>query len=61
MCIRDSRLPVSATSFTQALLVTETNAPAGVEGTGTFVDDYALTGGPTNTNARFYRVKLVNP
>jgi hypothetical protein len=55
------RLTASATSFTQALLVTETNVPAGVEGMGTFVDDYARTGGPPSTNARFYRVKLVNP
>ena len=55
------RLTFPATSFTQAVLVTETNVPAGVEGTETFVDDYALTGGPPSTNARFYRVKLVNP
>ena len=55
------RLTASATSFTQALLVTETNVPAGGEGMETFVDDYALTGGPPGTNARFYRVKLVNP
>jgi len=54
-------LTVSAASFTQALMVTETNVPAGVESTGTFVDDYTLTGGPPGTNSRFYHVKLVNP
>jgi hypothetical protein len=54
-------LAVSATSFTEALVVTETNVPAGMEGMETFVDDYALTGGPPSTNARFYRVKQVNP
>jgi hypothetical protein len=55
------RLIVPTTSFTQALLVTEANVPAGVEGRETFVDDYSLTGGRPGTNARFYRVKLVNP
>jgi len=54
-------LLVSGASFTQALTVTETNVPAGVESTETFVDDYALTGGPPGTNTRFYRVELVNP
>jgi len=47
--------------FTPALTVTETNVPAGVESTETFVDDYSLTGGPPGANSRLYRVKLVNP
>jgi hypothetical protein len=54
-------LLVSGASFVQALTVTETNVSAGVESTETFVDNYTLTGGPPGTNARFYRVKLVNP
>lgn len=54
-------LTVSGASFTQALMVTETNVPAGVESTETFVDSYTLTGGSPGTNSRFYRVKLVNP
>lgn len=54
-------LTVSGASFTQALTLTETNVPAGVESTETFVDDYTLTGGPPGTNSRFYRVKQVNP
>ena len=52
---------VSAASFTPALMVTETNVPAGVESTHTFVDDYTLTGGPAGTNSRFYRVRQVSP
>ena len=54
-------LNASGASFTQALTMTETNVPAGVEGTETFVDDYTLTGGPPGTHSRFYRVRLVNP
>lgn len=54
-------LTVSGASFAQAVLVTETNVPAGVESTETFVDDGTLTGGPPGTNGRFYRVKQVNP
>ncbi len=48
-------------SFTPALTVTETNVPAGVASTETFLDNYTLTGGPPSTNARYYRVKLVQP
>jgi len=48
------------TGFTQALVVTETNALAGMQSTAIFVDNYTLTGGPPATNSRFYRVKLVN-
>lgn len=48
-------------SFTTAWVVTETNVPAGVASTQTFVDDGALTGGPSGTNSRFYRVQQVNP
>jgi hypothetical protein len=54
-------LTVSGAGFTPALTVTETNVPAGVESTETFVDDYTLTGAPPGTNSRFYRVRLVNP
>ena len=54
-------LTVAGACFTQAVMVTETNAPAGVESTETFVDDYTLTGGPPGTNGRFYRVQQVNP
>jgi hypothetical protein len=50
----------SGITFTQALTMTETNVPAGVESTKTFVDDYSLTGGPPGTGSRFYRVRLVN-
>jgi hypothetical protein len=51
----------TGTSFTQALTMTETNVPAGVESTETFVDDYSLTGGSPGNGSRFYRVRLVNP
>lgn len=54
-------LTASGANFTQVLTVMETNVPAGVESTETFVDDYTLTGGPPGTKSRFYRVKLVNP
>jgi hypothetical protein len=33
-------------AFTKVLTVTETNVPAGGEGTQTFVDNYTLTGRP---------------
>ena len=48
-------------SFIPALTVTETNVPAGVESTETFVDDGTLTGGSPITPSRFYRVKQVTP
>jgi hypothetical protein len=51
----------SRTSFAQALTLTETNVPAGVEGTATFVDDYTLTGGPPGATGRYYRVRWVGP
>jgi hypothetical protein len=51
----------SGTGFTQALSLTETKVPAGVESTATFVDDYTLTGGPPGTNGRYYRVRWVGP
>jgi hypothetical protein len=54
-------LPSSGTGFTQALTLTETNVPAGVESTATFVDDYTRTGGPPGTNGRYYRVRWVGP
>ena len=54
-------LTISGASFSQALTVTATNVPAGVESTETFVDDGTLTGGSPGTNSRFYRVKQVNP
>ena len=47
--------------FTPALILMETNVPAGVEGTATFVDDYTLTGGPPGPSGRYYRVKWVGP
>ena len=56
-----NNLTVSGAGFAQALTMTETNVPAGVESTETFVDDYSLTGGPPGTGSRFYRVRLVNP
>jgi hypothetical protein len=56
-----SSLIASGANFTQVLTVTETNVPAGVKSTETFVDDYTLTGGPPGTNTRLYRIKLVNP
>lgn len=56
-----NRLALAGTSFTQALTLTETNVPAGVESVETFVDNYTLTGGPPGTNSRFYRVRLVQP
>jgi hypothetical protein len=43
-------------AFAQALTVTETNVPAGVESTQTFVDNYTLTGGPPGAHGRYYRV-----
>jgi len=54
-------LTVSEASFIPVLMVTETNVPAGVESTEFFVDDGTLIGGPSVTNSRFYRVKLLNP
>jgi len=51
----------SAASFAPVLMVTETNVPAGVESTETFVDDYTLTIGPPGPHGRFYRVIQVNP
>lgn len=54
-------LTPSGASFTPALTVTETNVPAGVESTETFVDDGTLTGGLPVSSSRFYRVKQVNP
>ena len=48
-------------AFTKVLTVTETNVPAGVEGTQTFVDNYTLTGGPTGANGRYYRVRWDAP
>ena len=56
-----SSLALSATDFTSALTVTETNVPEGVQGTATFVDDYTLTGGPPGPNGRYYRIKWVGP
>jgi hypothetical protein len=46
-------LPIA---FTQALTVTETNVPAGVMSTQTFVDNFTLTGGPPGPGGRYYRV-----
>jgi hypothetical protein len=54
-------LTISGTNFIVALAVTETNVPAGVESTETFVDDGVLTGGMPGSNGRFYRLKQVNP
>ena len=48
-------------NFSSALIVAETNVPAGVEGRLIFVDDGTLTGGVATTHSRFYRVKLVSP
>ena len=56
-----NRLAPAATAFTQALTTTETNVPAGVQTTATFVDNFMLTGGPPGTNGRFYRVRWVGP
>lgn len=47
--------------FTEAVTVTETNVPPGVEATATFVDDYTLTGGPPGAEGRYYRVQWVGP
>jgi hypothetical protein len=51
----------ASTSFAQALTLTETNVPAGVESTATFVDDYTLTGSPPGANGRYYRVRWIGP
>ena len=51
----------SPTSFTQALSMTETNVPAGVESKLTFVDTFTLTGGPPGLNGRYYRVRWIGP
>ena len=48
-------------AFTQALTLTETNVPPGVENTETFVDNYTLTGGPPGANGRYYRIRWVAP
>jgi len=49
------------TAFTPAVTVTETNVPAGVESMHTFVDNYALTGGPPGAKGRYYRVRWDAP
>jgi len=54
-------LALSGMSFIRALNVTETNVPAGVESTETFVDDYTLTGGPPRANGRYYRIRWLGP
>jgi hypothetical protein len=54
----DLALPAA---FTQVWTVTETNVPAGVQSTQTFVDNYTLTGGPPGPSGRYYRVTLVAP
>ena len=54
-------LTASGTGFTPALIVTETNGPAGEASTAVFVDDGTLTGGLTGTSNRLYRVRLVSP
>jgi hypothetical protein len=51
----------SGMGFTQAVMMTETNAAPGAMSTETFVDDYSLTGGPPGTGSRFYRIRLVGP
>lgn len=56
-----NNLMISGESFTPALTVTETNVPAGVASTETFLDDGTLTGAAPGTSSRFYRVKLVDP
>jgi len=54
-------LSTSGIAFAQAVSITETNVAAGVASTETFLDDYSLTGGPSPTKSRFYRVRLVGP
>jgi len=56
-----SALDISGTSFTQALVITETNVPPGVEGTASFVDDFTRTGGPPGFSGRYYRVRWIGP
>jgi hypothetical protein len=51
----------SAASYSQAMEMTETNVPAGVDGMAIFVDDFTLTGGPPGPNGRYYRIKCVAP
>jgi hypothetical protein len=51
----------SPITFTQALSMTETNVPAGVESNLTFVDTFTLTGGPPGLNGRYYRVRWIGP
>jgi hypothetical protein len=51
----------SPTAFTQALSMTETNVPAGVESKLMFVDTFTLTGGPPGLNGRYYRVRWIGP
>ncbi len=60
-CVEYANSLAVPTAFTQAMTVTETNVPAGVESTQTFVDDYTLTGGPPGANGRYYRVTLAAP
>ena len=52
-----NRLTFGTEGFAKVFSMTETNVPAGVEGTGTFMDDYTLTGGPPGANGRYYRVE----
>ena len=54
-----NHLASPASPFTEAFTLTETNVPAGIEGTAKFVDDYTLTGGPPGANGRYYRVRWV--
>jgi hypothetical protein len=46
----------SPDAFTPALILTETNVPAGVASMRAFLDDFTLTGGPPGANGRYYRV-----
>ena len=48
-------------AFNPAQTIMETNVPAGVSSTHTFVDDYTLTGAPPGSNGRYYRIKFGGP
>ena len=47
--------------FTQALTLTATNVPDGVETLQTFIDTFTLTGKPPGPSGRYYRINCLTP
>ena len=56
-----NQLVPGAAAFAQAITVTETKVPAGVQSAATFVDNFLHTGGPPGSRGRYYRIRWVGP